>query len=56
MADALDDLFGPVDFDDVPKNQRRGGLIVGPKRTPKELEKLYGGPQSLPKIEFEEQE
>jgi hypothetical protein len=50
----LDDLYGPVDFDDVPKNQRKLGLVVGAKKNPKELEAAYGGPQSLAKVEFEE--
>ena len=61
MADDLDNLLGSVDENDVPKNLRRLGLITGPKRTPKELEKLYGGPCAegtgwRTQIEFEELE
>ena len=52
MGDVFDDLIGAPDFDDTPKAKRQLGLVVGPKRSPAELDARYGGPQPLATVEL----
>jgi hypothetical protein len=52
----LDDLVAPLDDveEGAPPPKRRFSpvLAVGPKRSRAELEAMYGGRQSVPNIEF----
>jgi hypothetical protein len=54
LEDQTDELVASADSGDVEPSQMKIGLIVGELCDSEELDRFFGGPQSLQPIEFEE--
>jgi hypothetical protein len=54
LDDQSDELVVSADSGNVVPSQMKIGLVVGEPCNSEELERLYGGPQSIPDIEFVE--
>ncbi|MGA8610535.1 MAG: hypothetical protein WB760_02225 [Xanthobacteraceae bacterium] len=56
LENRSDELVASADSDDVEPTQMKIGLVVGEPCDSKELERRYGGPQSIEPVEFEDED
>ena len=56
LEDRSDELVASADSDDVEPTQMKIGLVVGEPCSSEELERRYGGEQSIEPVEFEDED